>query len=236
MKFKLTKEEHAALPDALKGEYDPVGNDYVLSLEGGPDAKASEKVDGERSRRRAAEKRANDAEARIAELEEQFADTKAAISKADKKTAEAVARAEKAEKKHVDYLTRMEVDTAAAKLAGELSATSAKLLLPHVRERLALDLTDPEAPKVVVLDAAGKPAPDKKLEDLAKEFRDNKDFAGIITQSRASGGNASRSTMTAPGNGIPAIGAQPQKPLSEMRPGDLLANIEARRAARQPTN
>lgn len=234
MKFKITKAEYDALSDDFKSEYSPAGNDYILSLEGGPDAKAGEKFEKERDRRRAAEKRAQDAEAKITELEDQFSDTAAAINTATKRATDAETKLKAAEEKYVAYVTKAEVDAAANKLAANLAPNAAKVLFPHVRARLALDMADTNAPRVVVLGDDGKPS-DKKLEDLEKEFRDNKDFAGIIVTSRASGGNASRGAPIAPGNGFPAGGAGVSSPksLADMRPSELAASLEAKVEARR---
>lgn len=234
IKFKLTKAEYDKLDDTLKGEYTLVGDSATLDLEGGPDAKAGDKFAAERDRRRAAEKRANDAESKITELEDKFGDVNTTIAQYDKKVAAAEKKAADAEAKYTGYVSTNVVDKVASDLAGKLSKTAPKLLLPHIKARLAADFTG-ESPTTVVLGADGKPST-VTLDALEKEFRDNKEFAAIITVSQASGGGASLRGTNNNGNAGFAGnngngGNQGPAPLATMNSRDLAARITERRAA-----
>ena len=81
------------------------------------------------------------------------------------------------------------VDNVAQALASELAVSgSASLLLPHIARRLKVDIVD-GVPITRVLDASGKPSA-ATVDELKKEFIDNKAFAPVIVGSRASGGGA----------------------------------------------
>jgi hypothetical protein len=77
----------------------------------------------------------------------------------------------------------------AQSLASELAVSgSAPLLLPHIARRLKVEIVD-GTPITRVLDASGKPSA-ASVDELKKEFIDNKAFAPVIVGSRASGGGA----------------------------------------------
>jgi hypothetical protein len=81
------------------------------------------------------------------------------------------------------------VDNVAHALASELAVSgSAQLLLPHIARRLKVEVVD-GVPITRVLDASGKPSA-ATVDELKKEFTDNKAFAPVIVGSRASGGGA----------------------------------------------
>lgn len=81
------------------------------------------------------------------------------------------------------------VDNVAQALANELAVSgSAPLLLPHIARRLKVEFVD-GTPITRVLDASGKPSA-ATVDELKKEFIDNKAFAPVIVGSRASGGGA----------------------------------------------
>lgn len=235
LRFKISKAEYEKLPEEIKAEYTLSGDNATLDLEGGPDPKAADKLTSERDRRRAAEKRAADAESKVTELEDKFSDSAASIAKVEKRATEAEKKAADAAALHTNYVRKTTLDTTAQSLAEKLSKTSAKVLLPHITARLDMDMTDPNAPKVVVKGADGN-ASSTTLDQLEKEFRDNKDFSGIITASLASGGGASRQVPTG-GHAQSGPTGIPQQPgtraddLGSMRASDLKAQIDARRAA-----
>lgn len=85
-----------------------------------------------------------------------------------------------------EYIKSSLIDAAAAKIADVFVVPSVGARL--VRERLSVEFGD-EGPKVRVLDAAGSPSA-LSVDDLRKEFVDNKEFAPLIVASRGSGGGA----------------------------------------------
>lgn len=87
-------------------------------------------------------------------------------------------------------LTGVLVDSVASRLASDLAIQgSANVLLPHIRNRLAVDYVD-GAPVTRVLDASGKPSA-ATIDELKAEFAANPAFAPIVAGTKASGGGAS---------------------------------------------
>lgn len=234
VKYNITKEEYAALSPELQAEYRESGDGYKLDVSG-IDLKAADKLEGERSKRRQAEKEKKDAEDALEAFREGD-DRPAMQAKHEKDIKKEKDRAEAAEKKYTDKVRKDTLGDTANTLATALSGTNAKVILPHITSRLDVDMTDPENPKLVVLGADGKPT-DKKIDDLKAEFLANKDFAGIVIASRASGGGASKSGESGR-SGLPSGGAAPftntgnKAPLDSLSNRDLIAEVEARRAAR----
>lgn len=112
-------------------------------------------------------------------------------------------------------LTNVLVDNVATTLANELALQgSANVLLPHVRNRLAVDYVDGK-PVTRVLGPDGKPSA-ATIEELKAEFAANVAFAPIIAGSKASGSGAGG------GNGG---GAAPSGNRSKMTPAEKAAYI-----------
>lgn len=240
--YKINKATYDALEEAVKGEYTGSGDSYTLDVTG-IDLKAQEKFTAERDRRRAAEKRANDAESKVTELEDQYGDTKTTIENANKKITKAEEGKTVAEQKLAAVVRKSTLGNAAVDLANKLSKTAPKLLLPHIEAALDVDLSDIDNPKLTIKGADGKVDANMTLDKLEKNFRDNKDFHAIITATQASGGGASR-PGGANGNGNPGTGApthaggfgpradQPVDLSDQRNAGALLERVNARRAAR----
>jgi hypothetical protein len=98
--------------------------------------------------------------------------------------------------KYVPQLTAMEkdlqrvmIDRNATEIAAAIALPgSEKVLFPHIRSRLRIEMRDGERVTVVV-DPEGK-ASALTLDELKKEFLADKGFAPMLTASRASGGGA----------------------------------------------
>jgi hypothetical protein len=232
MKWKITKDEYEALPEHFKDEYKLSGDSATLTVDG-LDTKAAEKFEAERTRRRDAEKARDKA---VGELEtfKDGDDRPALVAKYEKDLAKEKKRAEDAEGKFTNHMRSTTLNSAAQDLAQKLSPTNAKILMPHILSRLDVDMTDPSAPKAIVL-KDGKPS-EATLDDLRKEMVADKDFAGIVVASQATGGAASkqadagrRGLPTAPGN-PPTSGATTPN-LGDMPAKDLAARIRANRVA-----
>lgn len=230
LQYKINKTDYDALADALKNEYKPgTGDTYVLDLTG-VDMRGAEKYEAERDKRRAAEKRTREVEGELSDMKDN--DDRPALIDAHKREMGKVTKErDDFRDRFTGYVRTKELDTAAQSIAEKASPKHAKLLLPHVRAMLDLDLTDPLAPKVVVLDG-GKPSA-KTFDDVHKEILANKDFADIVVTSQATGGAASRPGGTAPrgypagvGNSHPSGGTQPL--LRDMSVAEHKARIEAR--------
>lgn len=238
LKFKITKAEFDKLSDELKGEYTLVGDAATLDVDGGPDPKGGEKFSAERDRRRAAEKRAKDAEEALVALEEKTEDVKALESKHAKEVKKLTDERDGATKKYTEYAEKALKEGVATDIAGKLTKSPA-VLKPHILARVTVDMTGDE-PKTVFLNKDGKPDDKLTADDVAKDFRDNKDFAAIIVGTHASGGVSSRQSPN--GNGNPGLPQQQrqqpgERPMySAMSPRDLAASLAQSTTARTGGN
>lgn len=232
LKKNLTKTEFDALPDVLKAEYKQNGEGYSLDVDGEEDVGALKRAkEHEKEEKKKAKAEADEAKRLLAEKEEELARKTGNVEDLDKSWQAKLATKEsemKAEKeKLAKQVQTLLVDNVAISLANELSKTSAKVLLPHITPRLTVDM-DGDKPTTRILDAEGKISA-LTLDDLKKEFRDNKDFSAIITQTNASG---SSKADDKPNKQLSGGAAQkPDKPLVDMKPDELAAYITAKQGA-----
>lgn len=128
------------------------------------------------------------------------------------------------------FISKSLVDNVASGLAADLTNTPAmaKVLLPHIKARLVSDLTGDE-PVTKVKDADGKVSA-ATVADLRKEFVDNKDFSGIVSGTKASGGGA---PVTKVGGGAPVTSTNSSDivDLSKLGSKELAAHLAARKEA-----
>lgn len=206
LKRKLSKEQYDALSEDMKKEYKQTGDDYTLDLEDYEDP-------AELRRARDREKQAaKEYKEKLEKLEREAEEAKASGARAsgdiatlekswqDKlKTKEDELKAKI--KKREDWARQKLVDEVAQRIATELS-DAPKVLLPHVRNRLDIDLTNEDEPQTIVLDSTGKRSALTPAE-LAAEFQASPDFAAIIRGSKATG---------AGGGGGQGSGATNKKP------------------------
>jgi hypothetical protein len=237
LKRKIDKAAFDKLSAEIKAEYVEKDGEYVLDLDGGDDG--GEDVgalrrakDREVQARKDAEKKAREAEAKLAELDTSDARKRGDIEALEKSWKEkhdtTVAEYDAKLKNKDEFISTSLVDNVAAQLAGEIS-TSPKLLLPHIKARLTADL-DGDKPATKVLDADGKPSA-LSLDDLRKEFVDNKEFASIIRASKASGGGAPDKGQTTRLGGATHQPGEKPATFASMNPKDLAAQIAAKKAA-----
>lgn len=230
LKYLITKAEYDALKPELQVVYsDETDDQYKLGVTG-IDLKAQDKLEGERGRRRAADKKAADLQAEIDTMKEGD-DRPALIAKHERDMAKLKGEKEKSDNTLLTVQKKSTLDRDAAALAKELSPAHTTLLMPHILSRLDVDLTDPLNPRTVVL-VDGK-ASDKKLSELKAEFLANKEFSGIVVASSATGGAASRPGATNR-SGMPS-GAAPQNnaPADLSKPEARAGMIDRIRAGRQ---
>lgn len=231
LKKKLTKEEHAKLSDALKGEYVEDGDGFRLDIDGDEDTGALKRAkDRESQLRRDAEKEAKELREKLEGIEGDDARKKGDIATLEKswqkKLDDQKAASDATISKLTGHTTKSLVDNVATQIASKIS-TAPALLLPHIRARLQADF-DGDEPKTRVLDKDGKPSA-MTVEELSAEFVANKDFSAIITASKASGGAGKPSQN---GGGATKIPGQSDKPadLSKMNPADLAAHLKEAKA------
>ncbi len=236
LKKKLTKAEYDKLKNELKENYIEDGDDgYKLDLEGDEDTGALKRAkDREVQLRKEAEKRAKDAEDRLSELDSNDARKKGDIETLERQwkekhqkeidklnadnTAEKTALTEKLTKRD-STLSKQLIDNKAQALSIKLNPKLAKVLEPHIKARLSADLEGDE-PITVILDTLGKPSK-LTMDQLEAEFVANKDFAGIIIGSKASGSAGN----TTPGSANKTTQTEQAVDLSKLSPKDLAAHV-----------
>lgn len=227
LKKKLTKEEHEKLSEHLKGEYVADGDGYRLDLDGDEDTGALKRAKDREVQLR------KEAEAKLKEMAEQLERQtgddarksgdiatleKSWQGKLDKQREEYEARLNGL----TGHVTKNLVDNVALSIATKIS-TAPEVLLPHIRSRLQADF-DGDAPKTRVLDRDGKPSA-LTVDELAKEFVDNKAFSAIIVGSKASGG-AGKAAHQVGGAGKKLTNDN-QTSLAKMNPAELAQRIRA---------
>lgn len=160
--------------------------DHEVAARKAAEAKLKEITDAAAAAQEAARKAAEDAAAKSGDIE-------AYRKSADERLAKAIADKDAEYKPLVQSLTgdvnRLLVDNVATQIASKIAVQgSDALLIPHIRQRLAVDIRDGKR-TTVVIDAEGKPSA-LTLDDLEKEFVGNKAFAPVIVGTKASGGGA----------------------------------------------
>ena len=218
MKYKVTKTEFEALGEEAKKEYTLDGEAAVLKIEGegAPTAEAITRAEGklriEKEHRHNAETARDKAEAASEKLKK---DLEGASGK------EEIAKIREDHQKELDKIRDdRATEQAAAKetrnagLKKETSEAFANdhftipgLMVDQFAKRLSIEEID-GAPVVRVLGADGK-ASALSLDELKKEFLDNKDYSTIIKANPGSGGGA---------NNLGGGGGASQKKIAEMTP------------------
>jgi len=223
LKLKIKKELYDALPDEVKKLYKENGDEFNLDVEGVEDTGALKRAkDREVVEKKEALGKLKAAEDKLAEFNNNNARKEGDIETLEKawqkKHEEQKGQFDTELSKKDNYIQKMLVDNQASEIASKIS-TSPSLIMPHIKARLSADLTG-ENPLTKVLDAEGKVSA-MTLEELSKEFVDNKEFAPIIVGNKASGSGASGTkTVTTPSSAV----GEPKK-LSELSPKELAAHI-----------
>lgn len=195
MKFKINKSEFDGLSEEMKKEYSGEGEEFTLNLEGGEDTGALKRAkEHEKTRRQKAEAKLKDVEDTLSSTKDELDEL--VSSKLDNPSLE-----KKWQKKLDDRETelsgtitnlngeinRLLVDNVADKMARDMS-DSPSVVLPHIKNRLTIEMTDGKA-VTKVKDADGELSA-LTLDELQKEFEGNKDFASVIRGSKGSGSGA----------------------------------------------
>jgi hypothetical protein len=193
--LKLELDKLDGLDDAVKSFYEEKDGKFRLKVDGVPDVSGlKNKVDQLLTEKKEADRKAKEA-AEAAEAERQAALAKSGDIDALRQSYEA--KLTKREKELMDQLTGLQsqvhgltVGQTAMAVAVELAMDgSSDVLLPHVKQRLSMEIVDGQA-VTRVLDKAGKPSA-MTIEELKTEFAANPAFAPIIKASKAAGGGAS---------------------------------------------
>lgn len=193
--LKLELDKLDGLDDSVKSFYEEKDGKFRLKVDGVPDVSGlKNKVDQLLTEKKEADRKAKEA-AEAAEAERQAALAKSGDIDALRQSYEA--KLTKREKELMDQLSGLQsqvhgltVGQTAMSVAVELAMDgSSDVLLPHVKQRLSMEIVDGQA-VTRVLDKAGKPSA-MTIEELKTEFAANPAFAPIIKASKAAGGGAS---------------------------------------------
>lgn len=220
MKFKITKAEFDALSPEVQAFYKASGSDYQLSIEGGP-TDGTEELERMKTKhqmaedhRKKAEKRLADAEAREEKLKKDLASASGAeaikkIQDDHSADLERIRAERETEKKNfIDQRNDLLRQQQAQRFRSEILAEGdlADLVAERYSSRLTVEEVNGE-PVVRVLDTDGK-ASTQSLDELQKEFVDNKAYQSVVKIKAGGGGGASPNSPGSAGN--------ERKKLSEM--------------------
>nr|WP_315436048.1 hypothetical protein [uncultured Pseudomonas sp.] len=199
LKFQLDTLE--GVDEAVRALYTEKDGKFVLGIEGLPQQEdvsgLKAKVDELLGEKKAAEKKAREAED-AARLEREEAARKSGnveelerswTEKFTRREAELNGMLEQERGTLSGQIRDLTVGRTATDIASALAVQgSAKALLPHIERRLSVEQRDGK-PVVVVLDAQGKLSA-ATLDELKAEIANDTAFAPLIAGSKASGGGA----------------------------------------------
>lgn len=231
---KLKKEEFDKLPEAIKGEYLKVGENYVLDLSGEDEAltAARGETTAEKKRRLELEDQLRQLGVDAATAREEALRAAGDIAGLEKewqgKVEAARNEGSSAATRYVGMVERLLIDSTAGDMAKGLSSRGHKLIQPLIRDRMGVDMTGDE-PVLFVKGPDGKRS-EMTPDALRQEFYSNADYAAIIDGSKASGGGNGNGQRQQPSQSQQQNGAfrteQPND-LSKASPADLVAHINA---------
>lgn len=201
LKRKISKEKFEDLSETVQDFYTEKDGEYFLDVEGFEDPKELKRAkDREVENRKAAEKRAREAEERLESIEGDDARKRGDIETLEKSWNS------KYEKLKSEYDAKLEqkngfmretlVENVAKDVASQFKNPT--LMLPHIKARLAADI-DGESPRTVVLDESGNPSA-LTVAELTKEYVDNPVFSDMIIESKASGSGATTKNSSTGGS------------------------------------
>jgi len=224
LKRKISKSDYDAMADALKAEYKPNGDGYVLDTDDARELISARDAEKARADAVATElaatkkslKDMTDANGDFTSIKASY-EAKIATLTAENGTLNTTLSGERRDRF---------VGEAANKIAGRFSVP--KLVTPEIAKRLDVDPRDGKTVRVLGTD--GKPSA-LTLVDLEKEFVDNPEFKAIVVASKSSG-----SAVTDPHN----RGSAPKSPtdksvdLGSMSPQQFAAHRASLKDAETP--
>lgn len=222
LKKRIEKDAFEKLSADLKANYTANGDHYILDLESDDAAELKRAKDNANRERDEAKSKLAAAEAELAKLrggddppgdktktgdgdalKSLEAKMNARIDKLNQTNTAALAASE-AKLAARDQLTRKTmVQAAADKMAADIS-TVPTIMSRHIADRFDVEFGDDGSAKLIVVGNDGKPS-GATVDQLTKEMRGNKEFAGIIIANKASGSGA-------PDNVRKPSGAGPREP------------------------
>lgn len=222
LKKRIDKDEFAKLSKDLQANYTASGDNYILDLEADDAAELRRAKDASNRERDEAKRKVSELEAKIAELsgttgdppadkdKDKNAGTSDAVKALEAKLTKQLAALETASNKKLadaeaklasrDAITKKTMIQATAdKIAQEIS-TVPTIMSRHIADNLDVEFGDDGTAKLVVIGSDGKPS-GATLEQLTKQVRGNKEFAGIIIANKASGSGAPDNSRKTSGTG-----------------------------------
>jgi hypothetical protein len=198
MKYKLTSEEHSALDESNKGFYSEQNDSFILQVDGLEDHFVSkEKKDIAETHRKNAESRLQEAEAREVKLLKDIEKAKGGKDEIELIRNQHISELDKirAEYQEKENLSKQESYKTMVQLESEKFAQEHFIVPSAIRrlfsDRLAVEEVNGQ-PVIRTKELDGTPSI-KSIEDLKKEFLDNKEFSPIIKASLGSGSGAEKS-------------------------------------------
>ncbi len=236
VKRKLSKSEYDALSDEKKEFYienkDRKG-EYIIDADEDFNKELTSALDNERKAKDTALGKVKDLETELETEKAKKQPKDGAVSAEDHEAMKKSYETKLANKeqelggkltKANDFIKATLVDSKASELANAIS-TAPKLMLPHIKSRLVVEVGDDGEYKTGVLDENGKPSA-YSLEDLKGQLVANQDFAAILIGSRANGGGSAGNHPQ--GNG--SAGQTPPNPFN-VGTGDKRAHMAQLKAA-----
>lgn len=192
LKRKIDATAFGGLPEGVQSYYKK-GDDGSFSLQVEDDSGELRRAkEREAVGRRSAEKRVTELEEEIATLSGMDADKRKDVRLLEQSYQDKIKTVEKDLTVKLDgknkTITDLLVNSNATALASALGGQNAAILMPHVRSRINVDLTG-EEPVLRILDKEGKVSA-LTVDDLKKEFLEDKTFSAIIVGSKATGSGA----------------------------------------------
>lgn len=187
--MKLTKEQYDALPEGLKAQFKAVGDEFE-QIPQGEDVQGLKDQNAKLlAEKREAKKLQDEAAAEAKRLVDENARKSGDVAALEKSWQEKL-NAKEAEltgklssyQKTVNELT---IGSAAKEIGAKVFGKNAGLMTPHILQRLALEEVDGAFKVRVTKD--GKPSA-LTMDDLAKEFQVNPEYASVVVASQSSGG------------------------------------------------
>ena len=230
LKRKITESEFNALDETKKSLYVKDGENYILDIEDAAfeNLKAEKKAAEEKlqeyereeaERIRKAEERAEKKAKEEYEKAKGDKDVEAVEKSWTEKYEKLQNEKNESDKKYQEYVKKSLIDNAVTTMANKIS-TSPTLLVPHIRNRLDVDLST-DTPKIIVLDENGQRSA-LTLAELEKAFVDNKEFSAIIKVNTANGGAKSGNSVN------PNGGANGEVSFNNMSDQDLANYYKAK--------
>lgn len=188
----LKKEQFDVLPDEVKALYVEKDGEWHIKPIG--DVKALEEAKAELERFKAkhgeAEKHRKEQEKIAQEAAEKAARASGDVAALEKSWAEkfatAIADKDGAIQKLHGTIKDLTVGASATTIATELFGKHGKLMMPHINNRLTVEVGEDGQAKVRVIGIDGKPSA-ATLDDFKAEIRNNEEFSPWVVASNASG-------------------------------------------------